>query len=354
MGVKHLAFVVMALASLVLSATQAIALELGELQAVPGNYPPYVFRLTIIFSLHGPSDIPAVTVRQPRDVLSLLKNNLLELRLPALTDVELEMNQGGQTFNRLLLKSELQAARARLETATMAVRQQPATVKDRQGPAAEAKPPISAAAAPRDQAALEHEMQEIRQELQTLVRRVTPWEGLSTPAWPDEERAVAPMFALTLWGGVTIGLASFCLGYLLRRQAIDHQQRHALEASIRRLRGQRMSGAITRQPSQRAQLIGHQPEALGPVTVKRRVRVSQKSRRRVRVRAWRDSGNATQVGIAGHTQIMARLSQSKRLAPAEVVEALGHLRRELISLQRRLPHVSSPESSHAESPQARR
>jgi hypothetical protein len=37
-----------------------------------------------------------------------------------------------------------------------------------------------------------------------------------------------------------------------------------------------------------------------------------------------------------------------------VVEALGHLRRELISLQRRLPHVSSPESSHAESPQARR
>jgi hypothetical protein len=354
MGVKHLGFVVMALASLALSATQVIAIELGELQAVPGTYPPYVFRLSIIFSLHGPSDIPSVTVRQPRDVLSLVKNNLLELRLPSLTDVELEVNQGGQTLNRLLLKGELQAARARLEVATMAVRHQPATVKDRQGPAAEARPLTLAAAAPPDQALLEHELQEIRQAIQTLMGRVTPWEGLSTPAWPDEEPAVAPVFTLTLWGGVTIGLASFCIGYLMRRQAIDHQQRQVLEASIRQLRGQLMSGEITRQPSQRAQFLGHQPEALGPVTVKRRVRVSQKTRRRIRVRASRDSYEAIQVGMAGHTQIIARLSHTKRLAPAEVVEALGHLRRQLISLQQRLPHVSSPESSHAESPQATR
>jgi hypothetical protein len=155
MRVKHLWFSVIALVSLVMPVAPVIAIDLGELQAVPGSYPPYVFRLSINVSRHGSSDIPAVTVRQPRDVLSLVKSNLLELRLPSLTDVELEINQGGQTFNRLLLKSELQAARARLETASTAVRHQPATVKDRQGPAAEARPLTSAAASPSDQAQLE-------------------------------------------------------------------------------------------------------------------------------------------------------------------------------------------------------
>ncbi len=350
MGVKHIALVVMALANLLSSAPQAVALELGELQAVTGNYPPYVFRLIIISSQHGPTDIPAVTVRQPRDVLSLVKHNGLELRLPALADVELEIHQGGQTLNRLLLKSELVAARARLEIATTAVRHQPVVAKDRQAPAVEARPLTSAAVGPLDQALLEHEMQQIRQTIQTLVGRVTPWEGLLTPAWTDEERAVAPVFTLTLWGGLSIGLASLFIGYMLRRQTIDHQQRHLLEASIRRLRGQLMSGELTRRSSPRAQLSRYQPEALGSVTVKRHVRLLQKTRRRLRVRTSRHSYEAIQAGTVGQSQISARLSQTKPLAPAEVVEALGHLRRELINLQCQLPHLSSSESPHAESP----
>jgi hypothetical protein len=349
MGVKHVAFVLMALASLVLSVTPAIALELGELQAVPGNYPPYVFHLTIIFSMHGPSDIPAVTVRQPRDVLSLVTNNLLELRLPSITDVELEIHQGGQTLNRLLLKSELQTARARLGMANTAAHHQMGAPKDRHSPGAEARPLASAAVAPVDQYLLEHEMQEIRQAIQALAGRVTPWEGLSTPGWPGEERAVGLALTLPLWGGVSLGLAALCIGYIIRRQTSDQQQQHMLEASIRRLRGQLMVGELTRRSSQRAQLSGYQPEALRPVTVKRRVRVSQKTRQRIRVRTSGDSYKAIQVGADGHTQIIARLSQTKRLTPAEVVEALGHLRRELIRLQRRLPHVSSSESPHVES-----
>jgi hypothetical protein len=334
-----------------LSATSVIAIELGELQAIPGTYPPYVFRLSIIFSPYGPSDIPTVTVRQPRNVLSLVKNDLLELRLQSLTDVELEIRQGGQTLNRLLLKGELQMARERLEVSTMAVRQQPAIVKDRHDPAIKSRP-LTSAATPPDKAPLEPELQEIRQAIQTLVGQVTPWEGLSTPTRPDERRAIAPVF--TLLGGCILGLASFCLGYLMRRQAIDHQQRKVLEASIKRLRGQLMSGEIIWKPNQLAQSRGHQPAAVGPLTVKRRVRVSQKTRRRLRVRASRSSYDAIQVGIAGYTQISARLSQPKRLAPAEVVGALGYLRRELINLQRQLPHVSSLDSPHTEMSQTAR
>jgi hypothetical protein len=337
MGVKHLWLVVMALASLVTPATPAIAIDLGELQAVPGSDSPYIFRLPIIVSRHELSGFPAVTVRQPRDVLSLVKNNRLELRLPALTDVELEINQGGQTFNRLLLKSELQAARARLETATAPMRYQPAAFKDRQGSAAEARPLTSAAAERPDQALLEREMHEIRREIQSLVGRVTPWQGASAPAGAGEASAASPAFARMIWGGVIVGVASFCLGFMMRRTAVDRQQRQALEASIRRLRGQLMSGEAALPRGRRAQLFAPQPDGLGPVTVMRRVRVSQKIRRRIRVRASRHHDVATGAGEVGQTQLVARLSQRRRFAPAEVVEALGHLRRELISLQRRLP-----------------
>jgi hypothetical protein len=354
MVVKHLTLNMVALVSLIIAATQAVALDLGALQAVPGHYPPYVFRLTIIPSPQGSSDIPSVTVRQPRDVLSLVTHHLLELHLPALTDVELEIYQGGETLNRLLLKSELQAARARLEIVNPAVRHQPLLSRDLQSPEAEAKPLPSAAVPPPDRALLEHEMQEIHQAIRMLVGRVSPWEGPSIPRWPDEKPAIRPAFTLTPWEGVGIGLVALLIGYLVRRKAIDHQQRQMLEASIRHLRGQLTSGELARLPSQPAQLLGYQPRVLGPVTVKRHVRVSQKTRRRIRVRASRRGHEAAPTGLAGHAQLIARLSQTGRLAPAEIVEALGHLRQELSDLQQRLPRASNAESSHIGSPQARR
>jgi hypothetical protein len=353
MVVKHLVLIVMALVGLMTSAIQSVALGLGELQAVPGNYPPYVFRLSILSASQDPFDIPTVTVRQPRDVLSLVTNHLLELHLPTLTDVELEMHQGGETLNRLLLKRELQAARARLETVNPAVRHQPLLSRDRQSPGAEAKSLPSAAAPTPDRALLEHEMQEIRQAIRTLVGRVSPWEGQSKPLGPDEKPAIRPAFTLTPWAGVGIGLVALLIGYLVRPKAVDHQQRQMLEASIRHLQGQLTSGELARLPSRPAQLSGYQPRGLGPVTVKRHVRVSQKTRRRIRVRASRRGPEAAPAGLAGHAQLIARLSQTGRLAPAEIVEALGHLRQELSELQRRLPHASHAENSHIGSPQAR-
>jgi hypothetical protein len=347
MGLRHLAFVVTALACLVSPAMRANALELGELRAVSGRSPPYVFRLSIISSQYGLPEIPAVTVRQPPNVLSMVKHNFLELRLPALVDVELEITQGGQTLNRFLLKSEFQAARAGLETAATTVRQLPAPVKERQAQLQETKPPTSTAAPPTPQYLLEHDLQELRQAMHTLVARVTPWAALSTPVWHEEGRAATPVFTLTLGEGVSIGLAVVFIGYMIRCQMLDRRQRHMIEASIRRLRVQLTSGEPNRQSSQRVQLSEFQPEALPLVSVKRRVRVSQKTRRRIRVRTSRDPYEVIQAGTVD-------LTQPKPLAPAEVVEVLGHLRRELNNLQRRLPHMSSSESSAAESPPAAR
>jgi hypothetical protein len=110
MGMAHIALVVVVVASIGGGAAQALAIELGELQAVPSNSPPYIFRLPLITPLHGPSASAAVTVRQPPDTLSFVKQHVVELRLRSLTDVELEVSYGGQTLNRLLPKSELQAA----------------------------------------------------------------------------------------------------------------------------------------------------------------------------------------------------------------------------------------------------
>jgi hypothetical protein len=342
MRVKHLALAVILGASMLLLATPVMAIELGALQAVPSNYPPYVFRLTIVSSPRGSSDLPAVTVLQPRDSLSLVKHNLLELRLPSLTDVELEVNQGGQTFNRLLLRSELQAARARLET-TAPRRHQTTKTKGRQSPAAEdgALPP--ATAEPADRALLAREMHAIRQEIQNLVGRVTPWEGLSPPAWPAGAHAAAPLVTLTLWGVFIAGMASLCTGYLMQRRAVARQRRRLLAASTGRPRGELMSGGAIRHPVQRAQLSEGQPGALKPVAVRRRVRVSQKTWRRIRLRPPHDTHDVTGEWAAPHTPVVARISHTQPSGPAEVVEALGHLRRELIRLQRRLPNVNSLE-----------
>src|SRR5262245_49314289 len=89
------------------------ALELGQLEAIPTKVPPYIFRLPIITSLPDLTATAAVTIRQPPDTLAFVKQNSVELRLRTLADVELEISQGGQALNRLLLRSELQAARRR-------------------------------------------------------------------------------------------------------------------------------------------------------------------------------------------------------------------------------------------------
>jgi hypothetical protein len=344
MGVKHLARAMALVASLVVLAEQAIAIQLGELQAVPGSYAPYIFRLAIIASPRAPSSTPVVTVRHPRDALSFVKNNVLELRLGSLSDVELEVSQGGQTLNRLLLTSELQAARAQMWTTTVSPRHPTAVAKDRETPAGEARPLMPATPSAPDRALVEREMQGIRQEIQSLVKPVIPWEGLSTPPWYTDPGAATLVFTLMLGGLFIVGVTSLFTGYLMHRSAVDREQRlrWARAASIRREQGELTAVAPTLPVVRRYQLFEDRHERLAPVTMLRRVWVSQKTRRRVRVRTSRGTHDATQEQAAVHTQVVARVSHTRSSAPAEFVEALANLRRELIRLQRSLPTSTTP------------
>jgi hypothetical protein len=386
MGVQHIALVVVA--SLLAVAAPAMGLELGELQAVPGHHPPYLFRLAIISSPRGSSDIPAVMVRQPRDALSFVKNNVLELRLRSLTDVELEVSQRGQTFNRLLLKRELQTARARLDATTAWQRYQAAKAKGAAhlqltalldaayhthqtwgqfDPVAARQPfaqieqerlrflaasgrdPESFPQESLDRAMLEREVQGIREETHNLVGRVTPWEGLSTPIWHLGEGRATLISTLVLGGLFIAAVTSLCTGYLMQRRALDRerQRRQVLAALIRRAPAELTSGAATLPTAQRVQLTGDQHDALEPITVVRRVRVSHKTRRRIRLQASRDRHAAIQEQVAKHSQVVARLSPAEPSAAVELAEVLGNLQRELLKLRRLLPSPPPSESPDA-------
>jgi hypothetical protein len=356
MGMRHLARAVIAVAGMCMLVEQGLTVELGELQAVPGGDPPFIFRLTIFPPSLRSSDIPAVTVRQPHDALTLVKSNHLELRLRSLSDVELEVKQGGQTLNRLLPKSELRAARTRLEAAEAPYRPQSTRAKDHESPPAEARPPTAAAAGAADRALLEREIQEIRREIQNLVGGVTRWQDPSPPAWHGEEPDAIAVPALMLWGLLIAGMASLVTGYLMQRRAVsrERQQRRGLVVSRRGPRGQLALAAAGLQAVQPAQRPQSRPGALVPVTVLRHVRVSQRTRRRIRV--WGSSGtrDAVRSGAAEHSRVAARVSRSKSSAPAEIIEALGHLRRELISLQQKQATSANLESLKARMERAAR
>lgn len=340
MGVKHLARAMVLVASLMVLTEQAIAIELGELQAVPGSYAPYIFRLAIIPSPRAPASTPAVTVRHPHNTVSFVKNNVLELHLGSLSDVELEVIHGSQTLNRLLLLSELHAARAQLWMTTVSPRYPPAAVKDRETPAGATRPLMPAAPSAPDRALVEREMQGIRQEIQSLVKPVIPWEGFSTLPWHADSGAATVVFTLMLGGLLIAGVTSLFTGYLMHRSAVDRERRLRWTRAAfiqRRAQGELTSVAPTLPVVRRHQLFEDRHERVVPVTMLRRVWVSQKTRRRVRVRTSYGTQDAAQQPAAVHTQVVARVSHPWSSAPAEFVEALTNLRRELIRLQRSLP-----------------
>jgi hypothetical protein len=339
MGVKHLALAMVLVASPVALAEHVVAIELGELQAVPSSHPPYIFRLAIITPPAGFSGSPAVTVRQPHDALSLVKNNRLELRLASLSDVELEVSHGSQTLNRLLPKSELQAARARLGMMTASPHAPLALARDREPLATGVRPLTTVTPSALDRALLERELQAIHAEIQRLVGGVTPWEGFSTASWYTEHGAAALLVMLMLGGAFIAGVAALVTGYLLHRSAVDRQRylQRALLLSIRRGRGELASGPPRPPTLRRGGIFGDWHERLEPVTMLRRVLVSQRTRRRVRIQASRGMHSVPQAEATPPTQAIARVSPTRSAPPAEFVEALAHLRRELMRLQRRLP-----------------
>jgi hypothetical protein len=356
MGMAHIALAVVVVVSICGGAAQVLAIELGELQAVPSNSPPFIFRLPLITPLHGPSAIAAVTVRQPPDTLSVVKQHVVELRLRSLTDVELEVSYGEQTLNRLLLKSELQAARMRLEMAPASNPSPPARAKGRDRPFSETNSVAQVPEGASDRPLVERELEGLRQEIQRLVERVTPWEELSPPLGDRGESAITAVLTLMLGGFFSVGVTSLIMGYLMQRRASDRERRRrrALTLSIRRQRDQLAARVPILPALPPAPLSRAGNEALEPVTISRRVRVSQKRRRRFRVWAPSHTRDAAQAQDAERIRLVARTSQRVPSAPAELLEALAQLRGELMRLQERPPTSANPNSPESRSRRASR
>jgi hypothetical protein len=356
MGMAHIALAVVVVASICGGAAQVLAIELGELQAVPSNSPPFIFRLPLITPLHGPSAIAAVTVRQPPDTLAFVKQHVVELRLRSLTDVELEVSYGEQTLNRLLLKSELQAARMRLEMAPASNSPPPARAKGRDRPSSETSSVALAPEGASDRPLFERELEGIRQEIQRLVERVTPWEELSPPLGDRGESAITAVLTLMLGGFFSVGVTSLIMGYLMQRRASDRERRRrrALTLSIQRQRNQLAARVPILPALPPAPLLRAGNEALELVTISRRVRVSQKRRRRFRVWAPSHTRDAAQAQDAERLRLVARTSQRVPSAPAELLEALTQLRGELMRLQEKPPTSATPNSPEARSRRASR
>jgi hypothetical protein len=322
-------------ASIMGGAAQVLGFELGALQAVPSNSPPYIFRLPLLTPPHGASATAAVTVRHPPDTLSFVKQHVVELRLRALADVELEVSYGGQTLNRLLPKSELQAARMRVEMAPASNLSLPVKAKSRDRPSPEAIPVAQAVAGASNRSLIEGEIDGIRQEIFSLVERVAPWEG-GTP--PNEDRAgdaITAVLMLVLGGFFIVAVTSLTMGYMMQRRAIDRERRRreALTSSIRRMRDQ-LAAEVPILPALRpAPRSRATNEALVPVAIMRRVRVAQKTRRRFRVWAPGNTRDLTQEHDAELIRPQARTSRRVPSAPAELLDALAQLRGELMRLQ---------------------
>jgi hypothetical protein len=356
MGMAHIALVMVVVASIVGGAAQALAIELGELHAVPSNSPPYIFRLPLITPLHGPSAVAAVTVRRPPDTLSFVKQHGVELRLRSLTDVELEVSYGGQTLNRLLLKSELQAARMRVEMGRTSSPSLSGRAKGRDRPFAEALAVSQAPEGVSDRSLIEREIEGIRLEIQSLVERVTPWERFSPPVGDRAESTMTAMLTLMLGGFFIVGVTSLIMGYISQRRAIDRERRRqrALTLAIRRMWDQLAAGMPILPARQPALLPRARHEALAPVSIIRRVGVAQKTRRRFRVWVPSDRRDVAQEHGAEPIRLVARTSQRVPSAPAELLEALAQLRGELMRLQGRSPSSASPNNPEARSAQLSR
>jgi hypothetical protein len=281
-GMARLALALVAVGSIVGMTGPGLAIELGELQAVPRAGPLYIFRLPLIAPLHGPSAPARVAVRQPPDTLAFVKQHVIEFRLRALADVELEVGYGGQTLNRLLPKSELQAARVRVDAALASSAPLRARAKERDRPSVEVMP-VSPRAT--DHGLIEREIAGIRLEIHTLVGRVEPWEGLSPPVGNRVDSGRPDVLVLAVGGFFVAGVTALTIGHLRRRRARarGRQRRQAPTLAIRRARDQAARTVPIRAVRQRVPLARATPRALAHASRVRRIRVARKTRRRLRL-----------------------------------------------------------------------
>ena len=375
----------------------AVALTLGELQASPRHPPPYVFRLPILAAPHGSGDTPAVTVRQPRDAISFVKNNTLELQLRALTNVELEVSHGGQTLNRLLTQHELQGARASLEAATAWKHYQTAKAKglprsrlaalldtayqshqawNRFDPAA-ARDPLAqvaqerlrllaasptvadlrsqeaplrgnpsaaaqiAAMGPDDpvrRTMLEREMALVRGEIHRLTRQVTPWPATEVSPGPFHADKATALVPLLLGGMLIAGVTAFFTGYMMQRWVADHARRRCRSvAAVGLERATRPVATSRLATGQLARLLAQAPMPQQPAAVVKRLRVSHTIKRRVRFQPGHARQGSLPPRLRAPAPAVTPVSSPGASAPVELSEALGNLRQALLHLRRLLP-----------------
>ncbi len=189
------------------------SLELGALRAVPSRGPALVFQLPFISQAHAPLGMPTVVIRRPSNALFFVANKTLELRLLELADVELEVSHAGQTVNRLLLKTELETARARMLSSIKRDRDQAAKTGDGKslGPARSSM------------AALERQMVGLRGEIQQLVDHVATLADMAKRAGVEHHReqwTSSWVLAVMLGGLLVAGLASLLTSHVMRLRGL--------------------------------------------------------------------------------------------------------------------------------------
>jgi hypothetical protein len=334
-GGRMVPIALVVVASIMGRAAHGPAIELGELHAVPSHSPPHLFRLPLLAPPHAASVRAEVTVRHPADTLAFVKHRMVELRLRTLADVELEVSFAGQTLNRLILRSELQAAQMRAEWVSASNLFLPAKAKGRDRQWSEAMPSVQQAAGASDHSLIEREMEGIRQEIHTLVARVAPWQGATPLEEPRVGVPVAAVLMLVLGGCFIVAVASLTLGSMLQGRAIARQQRRreALTVAIRQMRDQQaveasILPALPPVPQSQAP-----NEALVPVAMMHRVRVVQKTRRRLRLWAPGNRRSLAPQQDVKPLRPQARTCRPGSSTPAELLHALAQLRGELMRLQ---------------------
>jgi hypothetical protein len=285
-----------------------------------------------------------------------VKQHVVEFRLRALADVELEVSYDGQTLNRLLLKSELQTARMRTAIAPAPNPTLPEQAKNRDRPAPELNLLAQAVAGASNRSLIERELGGIRQEIHRLVERVAPWEGGSPPHEDRAGDASSAVLTLMLGGCFIIVVTFLIMGYRVQRRAIgrERQRQAALTSALQQWRNQ-LAAEVPRLPALRPDPRSPAlPEALAPVAIRRRVRMAQKTRWQVRVGALGDSHDLTQEPAGEPIRPQLRTSRCAPSAPIELLEALAQLRGALMRLQGKPTMSTTANQTPAVSKQAPR
>jgi hypothetical protein len=274
-----------------------------------------------------------VVVRRPGTVLWFVANNTLELHLLELADVELEVSHGGQTVNRLLLKTELQAARARMLSGTRRDHDQTAKA-----------PGIENAGLLRSSiAVLQREIAGMRGEIQQVADHVATLASLSERAGAErlhELRTFRWILVASLGGLLVAGLASLLTGYAMWRRGIAA----AMDSMGKALPTPSVSRPAI--PSAQSRAIEERVQLEAPSVRLRQVRLSYKARKQVAIQGVHDHGSSA------HDIAFKRAKAVPAPSPLEATwdrEAmLANLWQELISAQQ--PQLSLRDGRQARKP----